>query len=120
MLYDFVQCPHRVTMDLFGDPAGRDPVSPFVELLWKRGQAFEQETIANMGVPFVDLREGSPADRERLTLDAMRSGKGLIYGGRICSGDLIGEVGCPRPGDRLRPRVASRPQDCRLDVGRVP
>ena len=25
MLYDLVACPHRVTMDLFGDPVERDP-----------------------------------------------------------------------------------------------
>ena len=31
MLYDFVRCPHRVTNDLFGNPADRDPVSPFVQ-----------------------------------------------------------------------------------------
>jgi hypothetical protein len=28
MLYDLVQCPHRVTINLFGDPAKRDP-KPF-------------------------------------------------------------------------------------------
>jgi hypothetical protein len=37
MLYDLVQCPHRVTMDLFADPAFRDKVSPFVQLLWDKG-----------------------------------------------------------------------------------
>jgi hypothetical protein len=26
MLYDLVACPHRVTMDLFGDPVERDPM----------------------------------------------------------------------------------------------
>jgi hypothetical protein len=32
MLYDLVSCPHRVTMDLFGDPVQRDRPNPFVEL----------------------------------------------------------------------------------------
>src|SRR5438552_13012571 len=36
MLYDLVACPHRVSMDLFADPAERDEVSPFVQLLWER------------------------------------------------------------------------------------
>ena len=45
MLYDLVQCPHRVTMDLFGDFTKRDPITPFVKLLWERGNAFEQEVI---------------------------------------------------------------------------
>lgn len=45
MLYDLVQCPHRPAMDLFGDPAKRDEISPFVRLLWEKGTAFEHEVI---------------------------------------------------------------------------
>lgn len=55
MLYNLVQCPHRPTMDLFGDPARRDEVSPFVQLLWEKGTAYEKEVISNLDVPFVDL-----------------------------------------------------------------
>jgi hypothetical protein len=29
MLYDLVSCPHRVTMNLFTDPAERDKISSF-------------------------------------------------------------------------------------------
>ena len=32
MLYDLVACPHRVTMDLYGDPAKRDKANAFVEV----------------------------------------------------------------------------------------
>ena len=45
MLYDLVQCPHRVTMDLFADPALKDKISPFVQLLWERGSLYEEEVI---------------------------------------------------------------------------
>jgi hypothetical protein len=45
MLYALVACPHRVTMDLYADPAERDPISPFVKLLWKRGTVHEDETM---------------------------------------------------------------------------
>jgi hypothetical protein len=55
MLYNIVECPHRPTMDLFGDPAERDEISPFVELLWERGVVHERETMARLGVPFLDL-----------------------------------------------------------------
>jgi len=48
MLYDFVQCPHRVTMDLFEDFSKRDPINPFVQLLWEKGNAFEQEVIEGL------------------------------------------------------------------------
>jgi hypothetical protein len=37
MLYDLVQCPHRPAMDLFGDPAKRDEINPFIQLLWEKG-----------------------------------------------------------------------------------
>jgi hypothetical protein len=55
MLYDLVSCPHRVSMDLFADPTERDRVSPFVQLLWERGLAHEEEVIRGLAVPFLDL-----------------------------------------------------------------
>ena len=42
MLYDLVACPHRVTMDLFADPAQRDEPNPFVQLLWEKGSLRER------------------------------------------------------------------------------
>lgn len=91
MLYDFVQCPHRVTLDLFGDPDGRDTVSAFVELLWERGNAFEAEVIRSTEEPFLNLREEPPSERLRLTSEAMAAGEPLIYAGRIVADDLLGE-----------------------------
>jgi hypothetical protein len=34
MLYDLIACPHRVTMDLYANPADRDEISPFIKMLW--------------------------------------------------------------------------------------
>ncbi len=48
MLYDLVQCLHRPAMDLFGDPAKRDEISPFVRLLWEKGTAYEHEVIEGL------------------------------------------------------------------------
>jgi uncharacterized protein len=42
-------------MDLFADPALKDKVSPFVQLLWERGSTYEKEVIRNLSLPFVDL-----------------------------------------------------------------
>ncbi|MES0384670.1 MAG: PD-(D/E)XK nuclease family protein [Hyphomicrobium sp.] len=91
-LYDYVQCPHRVTMNLVGDPSQRDPVSPFVELLWERGNAYEREVIARLSQTetIVDLSSYKEDEKERRTLEAMREGADLIYSGRISSGDLVG------------------------------
>lgn len=91
MLYDLVACPHRVSMDLFADPAQRDKVSPFVQLLWDRGAAHEKDVVANIGEPFVDLSTYTGDEKERLTLEAMDRGETLIYGGRISAAGLLGD-----------------------------
>jgi predicted RecB family nuclease len=105
-LYDLVQCPQRVALDAFGDPAERDEINPFVRLLWERGTVFERDTIAKLQLPFTDLSKVDEADRERLTLEAMRRGDPLIYGGFISAENLFGmpdllrkEIGGYVPGD---------------------
>lgn len=64
MLYNFVQCPHRVSLDLFGNPAKKDPVSVFVQLLWDKGNEFEREVIENLKLPFTDLKAYSNDAKE--------------------------------------------------------
>jgi len=91
MLYDLVACPHRVTMDLFADPAQRDEPNPFVELLWEKGSLYEREVIAGLQVPFLDLSPYAGDEKERLTLEAMQKGEALIYGGRIQVDGLLGD-----------------------------
>jgi len=91
MLYSLVACPHRVTMDLYADPAERDPISPFVRLLWKRGTVHEGETIGDLHLPFLDLSGFTGDEKERQTTEAMARGEPLIYSGRIRADDLLGE-----------------------------
>ncbi len=91
MLYDLVQCPHRPAMDLFGDPAKRDEVNPFVQLLWEKGTAFEHEVIDGLEIPILDLSPYAGDEKERLTIEAMQRGEPLIYSARISAGDLLGD-----------------------------
>lgn len=91
MLYNFVQCPHRLYLDLYGDQSRKDPESRFVQMLWERGTLFEQKVIQAIKLPFTDLSGKSGYERERLTLEAIERGEGLIYAGRIRSGDLLGD-----------------------------
>lgn len=91
MLYSLVTCPHRVTQDLFGNPAERDPISPFVQLLWERGIAHEKDTMQGLGQPFVDLSIYAGDEKERRTAEAIVAGAPLIYGGRISADDLLGD-----------------------------
>ncbi len=105
MLYSYALCPHRVALDLFGDPAKRDKVSPFVELLWEKGNLYEREVVEGLEVPFLNLRGVEPADeREKRTRAALDSGVPLIYGGRLSAGDLLGEPDLlRRRGERYLP-----------------
>lgn len=90
MLYDLISCPHRVTMDLFADPAERDPPNPFVELLWERGSLFEKQVIDCLEIAFTDLSVYAGDEKQQQTTEAMQRGDTLIYSGRIQADDLLG------------------------------
>ena len=91
MLYDLVSCPHRVRMDLYGDPADRDAINPFVQMLWERGSLYETEVIDGVQAPFLDLSIYSGDEKERRTTEAMQQGVPLIYSARIHEGGLLGD-----------------------------
>lgn len=91
MLYDLVQCQHRPTMDLYGDPAQRDEINPFVRLLWEKGTAHEQEVIETLDEPILDLSMYTGEDKEQKTLEAIEAGAPMIYGTRIQADGLLGE-----------------------------
>jgi predicted RecB family nuclease len=91
-LYDYVNCPRRVELDLFGNDGERDPVSPFVRLLWERGSSYEERVIRALPPgSYVSIKQIPLDEREAATLDAIQSGAPLIYGGRIASGELLGD-----------------------------
>jgi uncharacterized protein len=91
LLYDLVSCEHRPWMDLHADPALRDPVSPFMEMLWRRGRAYEQAVTADGELEALDLSVVPREERAAHTLEAMRAGMPLIYAGRLEVDDLCGE-----------------------------
>lgn len=90
ILYDLVQCPKRVELDLFGNPGERDEVSPFVEMLWQRGALYETEVMEGGALVALDLSHAEGDEKERLTLEALKRGEPLIYSGRISAGGLLG------------------------------
>lgn len=91
MLYDLVHCPHRVNRNLCEGSVGRDPTSPFIQLLWERGTLYEREVIASLKQSFTDLSGFQTKEKEQQTVDAIARGDPLIYGGRIRHADLLGE-----------------------------
>jgi predicted RecB family nuclease len=91
MLYNYVKCPHRLTLDLFGDYSKQDPISAFVKLLWERGTDFEKQVIEGLEMPFLDLSFYPGVEKEKRTREAIHHGVAFIYSGRISAGNLIGE-----------------------------
>ena len=129
MLYDLVQCPHRVTMDLYGDSSRRDKINPFVQLLWDKGTLFEREVITGLDAPFTDLSRYTGEEKAQRTLEAMGQGDKLIYGGRIEAEDLLGDPdllrrdgdfylpgdiksGAAEEGGASKPVITSRSNSC--------
>jgi predicted RecB family nuclease len=101
MLYNLIQCPHRLNLDLHEDPQKRDPESKFIQLLWERGTAFEDDVISALQVPLTDLSALEGEEKERQTREAIRSKAPLIHGGRIRAGNLLGEPDILRWDDRM-------------------
>lgn len=90
VLYDYIQCPHRIWRDHFGPQEERiQETNPFVKLLWDKGIQHEKKVIAAIG-QYVDLGTGSLEERFQKTLSAMKSGVPLIYQGVVKDGVLLG------------------------------
>ena len=90
MLFDLVICPHRVGMDVHGDPAQRDACGSTLELLWRKSMLREAEIVRGLNLEMVDHSALSGAECERATAAAMAARTPLIYRGRIRDGDLAG------------------------------
>jgi len=78
-------------MDSFTNRSERDEISPFVQMLWDRGNAWEMKVVGDLEQPFLDLSPYSLDEKERLTSEAMDRGEPLIYSGRIQEDDLLGD-----------------------------
>lgn len=89
-LYDYIQCPHKVWRDKYGDQSEKIQESnPFVELLWQKGVKHEENMIRKLG-EFENIGEGSLDERFQKTMDAMNRDVDLIYQGVIKSDNLLG------------------------------
>ena len=90
MLYNLSYCPHRLYLDLYGERRQKDPVSPFVQLLWDKGALHEQDIIRRVNREFTDLSGFPDRAKQEATLLAMIRGDSLIYSGRLQVDDLLG------------------------------
>ena len=89
-IYDYIQCPHKVWRDIYGPLEEKSTkVNPFVQLLWDRGVAHEENILKGMG-EYVDIGKGTLEERNKETIEAMKAGEPLIYQGVIKYKDLLG------------------------------
>lgn len=90
LLYNFIQCPHRVWRDIYGPQDERvEEENSFVKLLWEKGVNHEEKIMAKIG-EYLDLGKGSLDERFEKTLKALNDGVPLIYQGVIKHHNLLG------------------------------
>ena len=91
LLYDYLQCPHKVWRDVHGPKHELvDEDNPFLKLLWERGVRHEKDTIAAFAHDFVDCSQGTEMQRIEMTNAALADRAEYIYQGILAHGDLFG------------------------------
>ena len=88
MLYNYIQCPHRLCLDFFEDSARRDPETAFMELPLERGIDFEKQVNADMKQPFLDLNVYSGLGKDSRARDALNREILLIYSRRLSTNEI--------------------------------
>lgn len=90
ILYDYIQCPHKVWRDKHGNQAEKTKESnPFVELLWNKGVQHEERIVRKLG-DYLDLSDGTLEERFKKTIEAMQSDTEIIYQGVIRHENYLG------------------------------
>jgi uncharacterized protein len=90
LLYNFIQCPHRIWRDRYGPQEEKiQETNPFVQLLWDRGVQHEHKIVQSLGT-FIDLSQGSIDQRFKKTLEELKKGSPLLYQGVLKYENLLG------------------------------
>ena len=89
-LYDYIKCPHKVWRDVYGPQDEKiQETNPFVQMLWDRGVAHEENVVSEMG-EYLDLSKGSFEERFEKTISAIRNETPLIYQGVLKFENYLG------------------------------
>ena len=91
LLYDYLQCPHKVWRDVHGPKAEYvDEENPFLRLLWDGGVLHEAKIMASFAFDYVDCSSGTEVERVNKTNAALSRRAEYIYQGILDDGDLFG------------------------------
>jgi len=87
--YNYVQCPCRVYLDVFGDEEEKVEISEFMRKKMEDGILHEKEIIKDKDFEEIPVASNEEAFKE--TLKAMKKGSELIYQGVLIKDNLIGK-----------------------------
>lgn len=86
--YNYVQCPTKIYLNIYGDKRKKIAYSEFMQKKMKDGILHEKEVIK--GKDFDEVKIKNTYDAFKKTLELMKSGAELIYQGVIVDGEMIG------------------------------
>jgi len=88
-LYNLIQCPYRVHLDIYGDPKKKSPHSDFLMKLIEDGVEHEKDVISD--IPFTEVPvKGTLEERAKLTEELMKKKTPWIYQGVLLNKDMVG------------------------------
>lgn len=88
-LYNLVQCPYRVELNIYGDPNEKLPHSEFFTKLIEDGIAHEKDVISEIAFKEVPA-EGTLEERADITAGLMKERTPWIYQGVLLKDELVG------------------------------
>ena len=88
-LYNLVQCPYRVELNIYGDPNEKLPHSEFFMKLIEDGIEHEKEVISDIAFKEVPS-EGTLEERAKITAGLMKEKTPWIYQAVLLKDDLVG------------------------------
>ena len=88
-IYNIVQCPYRVELNIHGDPNEKLPHSEFFMKLIEDGVEHEKDVITEIGYKEVS-EEGTLEERAKITAELMKEKTPWIYQGVLLKDDLVG------------------------------